>query len=795
MKIKFTYQNSLEYIYATVSLMIIFCLLSLIEVFKNFEIQLFAYKVVNDFFTGILIGLVFFPLYLILKYIKNSFGIIVIKMLFSIIVIIQLALIGYSLTTHVNLGADLVGYSYDDIYHTVTSSVSISFTLFLPFIVIVLLYLGLNWLFHLFGHKINPKILLIVVFFFGSLNLIARSNKPASLNKLNFLLSDIIRTQNDKAMASEGNLTFKKEFPLEKASENTKDVLAPFFNIHKEKPNVVFIIVEGLGSDFIDDGEYKGFTPYLDSLTTKSLYWENFVSNAGRTFGVLPSLLGSLPLGENGFMEMDPLPKHNSLISILKSNGYTTSYYCGADSNFDRKRSFLEYNGIDNLIDINNFGPEYVVTKKNAAGFSWGYPDSEIFRKTLSELKAKKEPRLDIIMTLSNHEPFEFPSKKVYLEKAQRIIDKKSYFEKNKMSEYKDIFASLLYTDNSIQKFMEAYSKRPDYANTIFVITGDHRLIPIPQKDNLSRFHVPLYIYSPMLKKTAKFKSVSAHTDVTPSLVSFLTNNYKFNKLEKTTWVGQGLDTVKEFRNIHTIPLMRYKGSINDYIYKDYFYSDGSLFKIDENFNINETDDDMMETITASFNDYKKLNVYLTTKNKITNVATSFIKPTYAFTPEQHALIKKLTKGLDPDHIFFVARDLAFKKEREKARLLCNYILNKLPNYGDVRTLKGRTLAWDGDYKNAEIELLEVVNRTPFYVDSYLALMDVYWWSGQNKKAVEIGKKAISNQINDPELAYKLAQAYKRMNNSKDTNKTIDSILKIYPENNNYVTFKKSLKK
>lgn len=795
MKIKFTYKNSLEYIYATVSLIIVFCLLSLIEILKNFEIQLFAYKLVNDFFTGTLIGLLFFPLYLILRYIKNSLGIIVIKIVFSIIVIIQLALIGYSLTTHINLGADLLGYSLSDMHTTVTASLSLSFLLFLPFIILPIVYLGLIWLFQSFGHNINTKILLSVIFVFGVINLLLASGiKPVSQNKINFLLSDIIRTQNDIASASEGNLSFKKEFPLEKAAEDTKDVLGPFFTIQKEKPNVVFIIMEGLGSDFTDDGEYKGFTPYLDSLASKSLYWENFVSNAGRTFGALPSLMGSLPFGENGFMELNPLPKHNSLISILKSNGYTTTYYSGDESTFDRKSNFLEYNGIDKIIDINKFGPGYVKTKENSGGFSWGFPDAEIYRKTLDELKVKKEPRLDIIMTLTNHEPFDFPSKKAYLEKVDRILKTKSDSDQNRMSEYKDIFSCLLYTDNSLQSFMEAYSKRPDYANTIFVITGDHRLIPIPQKDNLSRFHVPLYIFSPLLKKTAKFKSISSHTDVTPSLVSFLTNNYAFNKIEKTTWLSQGLDTVRQFRNIHSIPLMRYKGSINDYIYKDYFYSDGNMFKIDENFNLSETDNDMTETVSSSFTDFKKLNAYLTTKNKITNAASSFKKPTYTFTAEEFSTIKKLTKGLDHDHIFFLARDLAFKKEREKALLLCNYILNDLPNYGDVRTLKGRILAWDGDYKNAEKELLEVINRTPFFGDSYLALIDVYWWSNQNKKAVAIGKQALGNQINDAELGYKLAQAYQKTNNLVKSNKIIDSIIKKYPKNDDYLNFKKSLK-
>lgn len=795
MKVKFTYKDILEYLYATVSLILIFCLLSLIEVFKNFDKLSFAYKILNDFFTGMLIGLLFFPLYLVLKYIKNSVAIIVIKILFSVIALIQLGLIGYSLTTHINLGVDLLGYSLRDIYTTVTASLSISFLLFLPLTVLPVIYLGLNWLLHFFGHKINSKILLATVFVFGSLNLIlAGSSKPATQNKLNFLLSDIIRAENDKSLASQGNTTFKKEYPLEQSSENSKDVLAPFFNISKEKPNVVFIIVEGLGSDFTDDGDYKGFTPYLDSLTSKSLYWENFVSTAGRTFGALPSLLGSLPFGENGFMELNPLPKHNSLISILKSNGYTTNYFCGDESSFDRKSNFLEYNGIDKIIDINKFGPEYVKTKENAGGFSWGYPDAEIYRKALTELQDNKQPRLDIIMTLTNHEPFDFPSKKVYLEKVEHILKTKSYFERNKLNEYKDIFACLLYTDNSIQNFMEAYAKRPDYVNTIFIITGDHRLIPVPLKDNLSRFHVPFYIYSPMLKKAAKFKSISSHSDVTPSLISFLTNNYKFNLLEKTTWLGEGLDTVRQFRNIHNIPLMRYKGSINDYIYKDYFYSDGTLFKIDENFNLSETDNDMTETVSSSFTDFKKLNAYLTTKNKITNTTLGFKKPTYTFTAEEFSTIKKLTKGLDHDHIFFLARDLAFKKEREKALLLCNYILNDLPNYGDVRTLKGRILAWDGDYKNAEKELLEVINRTPFFGDSYLALIDVYWWSNQNKKAVAIGKQALDNQINDAELGYKLAQAYQRMNKLVKSNKIIDSIIKKYPKNNDYLNFKKSLK-
>lgn len=796
MNIKSTFRDNLEYIYATISLILLFYILSLIEIFSEFNVELLLYKFINDSYTGVVISVVLFPIYLLVKWIKKGAAIKIINFFFCIILLIQLGLIGYSLTTHINLGADLLGYSFDDMYTTVTASLELSFTTFLPFIIIIILYFGLIWVLRYLNQKINLVIVITILIATALLNIfIDASNKPAPQNKLTFLITDIISAKNDKAAAIEGYTSFEKEFPLEQASTNTKDVLGPFLNIKTERPNIVFIIVEGLGSDFTDDGEYSGFTPYLDSLTKKSLYWKNFVSNAGRTFGALPSLMGSLPFGENGFMELNPLPKHTSLISILKSNGYKTSYYCGDESTFDRKSNFLEYNGIDKIIDINKFGPGYEKTMENSGGFSWGYPDAEIYRKTLAELKDAKQPRLDIIMTLTNHEPFDFPSKKVYLEKVDKMLNTKSSSVKKKWSAYKDIFACLLYTDSSMKNFMTEYAKKPDYANTIFIITGDHRLIPVPQKDNLSRFHVPLYIYSPMLKKTAIFKSISAHTDVTPSLVAFLTNNYQINKLDKTHWIAQGLDTVRKFRNIHTIPLMRYKGSINDYIYKEYFYSERNTFKIDENFDITEASGGMSETISTSFSDFKKLNAYLTTKDKITRSASNFNKPVYKFNTEELSTIKSLTKGLDRDQIFFLARELAFKKERKKAKLLCNYVLNDLPNYGDVRTLKGRILAWEGDYKNAEKELLEVINRTPFYSDSYLALMDVYWWSGQNKKGVAIGKKALSNQIDNPEIGYKLAQAYGRMNNKLNARKTIDSLLVLHPENKEYSNFKKSLKK
>lgn len=799
--------NNYTYIHLTFSIIVTFWLLSLFEIYstisngsenQNIGATL-LYKLLNDFWAGFGIGLLFIPFYFALLYIKKPLEVLLIKVLFALVIIIQFALVKYSLATHINLGADLLGYSMDDIYTTVTASESLSLLYFLPFIIMPLLYLGINYLLNKFtnGRQIYATSFIFIIIL-GSLKLVVPDSSAAVFqNKLNFLVTDILKFQNEKSALDASNLFYKKEFPLLKPFKETEDVLAPFFNIQSEKPNIVIIMAEGLGSDFIGNNSYGGFTPYLDSLTSKSLYWENFVSNTGRTFGVASSLLGSLPYGEKGFLELGSLPSHISLLSVLKANDYTTSYYCGDDSSFDRKINFLEYNEIDHITDINKFGSGYVKTKENSGGFSWGYPDAEIFKKTLSELDSKKMPRLDVIMTLSNHEPFDFPSKNVYLKKVDNILNTSRTLgvKKEELGVYKDIFAALLYTDTSIKNFMEAYAKRPEYKNTIFIITGDHRLIPIPQKDELCRFHVPLFIYSPMLKKPEKFKSISSHWDVTPSLLSFLMNNYKFNKLEKTAWMSEGLDTVRKFRNIHKIPLMRYKGSVNDYIYKDYMYSDGELYKINEDFGIYKVNErELLKTVTDSLKEFKRLNAYLTKKNKIFPASLNiYSQPAIQFSKEELATIRQLTKGLNFDQTFIIARDLALKKDYKKARLLCNYILKEIPNHADVRTLKGKTFAWEGNYKDAEIEMLNVIKKTPYYIDVYLALMDIYWWSNQNKKEIDVAKIASKNEINNPRIDFKLAEAYKRMENPKEAKNIINNLLKKHPKNTNYLTFKKSL--
>ncbi|MDD7884664.1 sulfatase-like hydrolase/transferase [Flavivirga sp. 57AJ16] len=805
MKFNIKKETISKYVYLTVSLIATLWLVSLYELFasKASETPVFLaslYKLVNDFWSGLIISIVLLPLFLLLAVLSKKYAIIIIKILFILFVIIQFSLVKYSLTTSLNLGVDVLGYSFDDAFNTVSVSESISITYFLPFIIFPILFLILyryinNFLTerNLIGFGVLSILLL------GSIKLIIpeASYKPQQ-NKISFLANDIIKFKREKNRLNIASFVNRNDYPLLKPTSNSKDVLSPFLTFNEEKPNIVFVVVEGLGSEFVNGNQYSGFTPYIDSLISKSLYWENFVSTTGRSFGILPSLFGSLPYGETGFLDLTQTPSHISLISILKANGYKTSYYSGGPSSFDRKINFLEYNGIETLVDENKYGSGFEKTQGNDGGFSWGYPDGEIFRKALLSFEIEKQPRLDIVMTLSTHEPFEFPKKKEYMVRVDKLLASSRKFEsiEAQVNDHKAIFGCLLYTDNAIKEFMSAYEQRPDYSNTIFIITGDHRLIPIIQKDKLCRFHVPFLIYSPMLKKADTFKSVSSHWDVAPSLLNSLMKNFKFNSLDKTAWMGNGLDTARHFRNIHKIPLMRYKGSINDYIYKNYLYSDGELFKINEDFGTYKINDDTMEkTMKDSLLAFKKMNAYVTQQNKIfPDSLNIYVTPKTTFSPEQLASINDHSKGKTYDEILFIARDLSFKKQYKTARLLCDYILNEYPNYTDARILKGRSLAWERNYKKSEEVLLDAIKRSPYYDDAYLAILDMYWWSGQDDKSVEIFNQAINNEVLNPEIPFKMAKAYKRLNHTAFAIKLMDSIIKIHPNNSDYLTFKKGLK-
>lgn len=399
-------------------------------------------------------------------------------------------------------------------------------------------------------------------------------------------------------------------------------MLSPFLKGNATPPNIVIVLVEGLGRAFTNEGGYLGnFTPFIDSLSGKSLYWKNFLSEGGRTFAVLPSILGSLPFAKNGFLELgDGMPKHLSLLSLLKYNGYHTSFYYGGDSKFDNMQSFLQKNATDEINDEKSFPVGY--TRLPAPnGFSWGYNDKELFRHYLLTRDEKATaPQLSVVLTVSTHNPFAINEEDKYLAQFEQRMTNLGFDEakKSEHRNYKLQYASIMYLDDALRGFFNEYKKRADYNNTIFLITGDHRMPEIPMSDKIDRYHVPLIIYSPMLKRTSQMASVSTHFDISPSLLAYLHHNYKTKGPTLVSWIGQGLDTNRNFENLHNYPLMQTKTDIIDFIMGEYHLNGDNLFKLNSELGEDPIhDDDKANQLKNAFDQFKKRNNMIITGNYI----------------------------------------------------------------------------------------------------------------------------------------------------------------------------------
>ncbi|MDX1363301.1 LTA synthase family protein [Arenibacter latericius] len=557
--------------------------------------------------------------------------------------IIHLSLINYYNTSLVLLGADLFGYSIKDIKQTVGASGGVSLISVLGvFIVLALLLLALYFIPKKWkapkAIAIALPIASLLVYSTGIAKVIAKPQLSTDF------ANNLVVNKSEHFYSEAANYLFKKGYEVDIYADDylggpgaaqlaglktvdyiddaypflhtrpQDDVLSPFFKAKQQAPNIVVIIVEGLGRAYTNEDAYLGnFTPYLDSLSQNSLYWKNFLSNGGRTFAVLPSLVGSLPFAENGFLALeDKMPNENSLMSILKNHGYEASFYYGGDASFDGMKGYLEKNGIDNIFDEGTFPSTYKKLPANN-NFTWGYGDNELYRYYLNSQRDDTitKPKLNILLTVTTHSPFLLHNNEYYKKRFEERLDELG-FNNDKKKEYEGYakqYATILYADDAIKDFIKEYKKRDDYENTIFLITGDHRIPEIPMSTKIDRYHVPLLLFSPMLTRTAEIASLSSHFDIAPSLLNYLGNNHQVQLPEQVSFMGSGLDTVRKFRNIKQIPLMQTKTDLVDFVMGDYHLNGNNLYQLIDNMGEVLVDNpEKKRELQAAFEAFKRRN-------------------------------------------------------------------------------------------------------------------------------------------------------------------------------------------
>tara|TARA_Y100000996_G_scaffold398961_1_gene367525 strand:+ start:186 stop:1538 length:1353 start_codon:yes stop_codon:yes gene_type:complete len=233
-----------------------------------------------------------------------------------------------------------------------------------------------------------------------------------------------------------------------------------------EKPNIIFVLVDGLRSDQCFGKDKSSYTPFLDSLFDKGVYFKNTFASADGTIISLNCTFNSKFQSETGIRSKKLILLEDNHMETLKKSGY---HLTGLIPNLTSLKPLREY--FENDDCTFDKGPPY------------------------STLPTGMTQRItSLLKSLQNKQPWF-----CYI----HLFDLHPLREGNtpsKIDEFKEKqFGNSLYsqTVSSIDYNLKIISEQIDFNNTLVVLTADHGE-RIPHDDKVS------FQFEPELKSITK---------------------------------------------------------------------------------------------------------------------------------------------------------------------------------------------------------------------------------------------------------------------------------------------------
>ena len=277
------------------------------------------------------------------------------------------------------------------------------------------------------------------------------------------------------------------------------------------KKNVVIFILESMSKENIgslnndlDNGNYKGYTPFLDSLIAKSYTFNHSFGNGLKSIDAMPSILAGIP----SFSEPYVLSVYSNntvkgLADILSENGYDCSFFHGAPNGSMGFDAFAKMTGFQHYYGKNEYN--------NNADFDgmWGIWDEPFFQFFANTLNKKQEPFLGTIFSVSSHHPFAVPKE----------------YENKFPKGTQPIHQCIGYTDMALRKFFETAVNMSWFKNTLFVFVADHtNQLTYPKSHTaIGPFTIPIIFYDPSDELLGfEDQRVVQQIDIMPTILNYL---------------------------------------------------------------------------------------------------------------------------------------------------------------------------------------------------------------------------------------------------------------------------------
>ena len=279
------------------------------------------------------------------------------------------------------------------------------------------------------------------------------------------------------------------------------------------RPNVVLVIMESFSAQFIAAcGANEEFAPSFSAIAREGVLFDRCFSIGTHTHqGIFGSLLSFPNLPGYEAMMQSPLANQHfsSLPGILGDEGYSTLFLYNGNFAWDNMRGFFTKQGVDRFISGEDFADN---VRRDAV---WGVDDADLFHRANAEFQAasSKGPFMGIVLTLSNHAPWDLPDFP-----GQSVKDR---------GELNGPIKGITYADWSVGQFIAEARKLPYFENTLFVFVGDHGSRVVGEKltaAGMLTHHVPLLFFGPGVLDTAPQvdHTVASQLNITPTIMGLL---------------------------------------------------------------------------------------------------------------------------------------------------------------------------------------------------------------------------------------------------------------------------------
>ena len=270
--------------------------------------------------------------------------------------------------------------------------------------------------------------------------------------------------------------------------------------------NIVIIILESFSQEYMgcyNDGVMESFTPFLDSLASKSLLFQGR-SNGKKSIESIPSVMASLPTLMDRPVLMSQFKNNDitGLPTLLKRHGYNTAFFHGAYNGSMGFDAFCKKIGFDAYYGRNEFGNDAYYDG------TWGIFDEPFLQYMALQLTRTPEPFLAGVFTISSHHPYTIPKE-----------------HQGKLKEgHHPILQCVNYSDMALRKFFATAASQPWYDNTLFIIMADHpaQALSAQFNDYGPWYRIPMIIFDPQHPVGQRSNRIVQQSDIMPTLIDYL---------------------------------------------------------------------------------------------------------------------------------------------------------------------------------------------------------------------------------------------------------------------------------